>query len=52
VDADVTRYADAGRAELKEKQLAWLKQREEMEKSERTYFTHLRVAYLRARAEN
>jgi hypothetical protein len=40
------------RAALKEKQLAWLKQRETVGASQRVLFTQLRTAYLRARAEN
>jgi hypothetical protein len=43
---------EAGRAALKEKQLLWLKQREALVESKRTFFTRLRTAYLRARAEN
>jgi hypothetical protein len=42
---------DAARAALKEKQLAWLKQREALPESDRWLFTHQRTSYLRARAE-
>jgi hypothetical protein len=43
---------DAERAALRDRQLQWLKQREALAESERSFFTRMRAAWLRARAEN
>jgi len=43
---------DADRVSLRDRQLQWLKQREALAETDRTFFTRLRAAWLRARAEN
>ncbi|MEO6738922.1 MAG: lysozyme inhibitor LprI family protein [Chthoniobacteraceae bacterium] len=43
---------DADRATLKDRQLLWLKQREALAESDRSFFTRMRISCLRTRAEN